>query len=282
MAAWRLRVPPPVATPFQCWNLLRGTSCSSGRSFSTAPPPPSAPNAPMPSPGSAASSPTGAGETKLYRQRLLDGTEEVLTEEQKREKDEIIKDLTRRLSGPLADEHGNVPTGKDRPIAIEVDGPSHFYANSKRYTAYTKLKHRLLTRMGYKVLHVPYFEWRRLRGAKEREDYMRLKLQEEPTEWLDPEDEKYYEQLAEEGGDLDTPPKPQAPPTPPAPGPAASGPSSRRGPPASQQGQSSWPATPQPPRPQATSPAAPSKPTAASPPGPPPPPPGMAHFPPRK
>lgn len=47
----------------------------------------------------------------------------------------LIKELTKRLSGPLADEHGNVPTGKDRPIAIEVDGPSHFYANSQRYTA---------------------------------------------------------------------------------------------------------------------------------------------------
>ncbi|CAE7268285.1 RAP, partial [Symbiodinium pilosum] len=104
-----------------------------------------------------------------------------------------------RLSGPLADEDGNVPTGEDRPIAIEVDGPSHFYANSKRYTAYTKLKHRLLTRMGYKVLHVPYYEWRSLRGAVEREEYMRNKLKEEPSEWLDPEDEKYYTQGPEEG-----------------------------------------------------------------------------------
>ena len=26
------------------------------------------------------------------------------------------------------------------------------------------------------------------------QDYMRKKLQEEPTEWLDPEDEKYYMQ----------------------------------------------------------------------------------------
>jgi len=117
-----------------------------------------------------------------------------LTPAQHEEKQRLIKELTRRLSGPLADEHGNVPTGKDRPIAIEVDGPSHFYANSQRYTAYSKLKHRLLTRMGYKVLHVPYFDWRRLRGAKEREDYMRQKLKEEPTEWLDPEDAKYYEQ----------------------------------------------------------------------------------------
>ncbi|EER16784.1 hypothetical protein Pmar_PMAR016478 [Perkinsus marinus ATCC 50983] len=101
---------------------------------------------------------------------------EKLTPEEQAEKQRLIKELTKKLAGPLADENGNVPAGKDRPIAIEVDGPSHFYANSTKYTAYTKLKHRLLTRMGYKVLHVPYFEWRKLRGAKEREEYMRTKL----------------------------------------------------------------------------------------------------------
>ncbi|CBZ51661.1 conserved hypothetical protein [Neospora caninum Liverpool] len=123
---------------------------------------------------------------------LFDGGEERLSPQQVTEKEQLIKELTQRLSGPLADADGNVPTGAARPIAIEVDGPTHFYANSTRYTAYTKLKHRLLTRMGYKVLHVPYFEWRRLRGQKEREEYMRRKLMEEPTEWLDPEDEKFY------------------------------------------------------------------------------------------
>ncbi|KEP65382.1 UNVERIFIED_CONTAM: RAP domain-containing protein [Hammondia hammondi] len=123
---------------------------------------------------------------------LFDGGEERLSPQQVAEKEQLIKELTQRLSGPLADSNGNVPTGAARPIAIEVDGPTHFYANSTRYTAYTKLKHRLLTRMGYKVLHVPYFEWRRLRGQKEREEYMRRKLMEEPTEWLDPEDEKFY------------------------------------------------------------------------------------------
>ena len=122
--------------------------------------------------------------------------------------------MTRKLSGPLADEDGNVPTGEDRPIAIEVDGPSHFYANSKQYTAYTKLKHRLLTRMGYKVLHVPYFEWRQLRSASDREDYMRQKLLEEPSEWLDPEDEKYYLQGAEEQEE-EVSVKPDWPDTPP-------------------------------------------------------------------
>lgn len=171
----------------QCCGSAR-RACASGPSAAVSPGamPPLPPAPPQPAASSTASS------TKFHRERLLDGEEEVLTEAEKLEKDQIVKELTRRLSGPLADEHGNVPTGKERPIAIEVDGPSHFYANSKRYTAYTKLKHRLLTRMGYKVLHVPYYDWRRLRGAKEREEYMKTKLQEEPSEWLDPEDEKYY------------------------------------------------------------------------------------------
>uniref|UniRef100_A0A3B0MXT6 RAP domain containing protein, putative n=1 Tax=Theileria annulata TaxID=5874 RepID=A0A3B0MXT6_THEAN len=127
----------------------------------------------------------------------FDSNTEDLTEEQVLQKQEIIKELTRKLSGPLADENGRVPVGDQRPIAIEVDGPSHFYSNTTKYTAYTKLKHRLLTRMGYKVLHVPFFEWRRLRGAREREEYMRAKLKEEPTEWLEPEDEEFYNKRIE-------------------------------------------------------------------------------------
>eukprot|EP00397_Hematodinium_sp_SG-2012_P023916 GEMP01024877.1.p1 GENE.GEMP01024877.1~~GEMP01024877.1.p1 ORF type:complete len:248 (+),score=78.10 GEMP01024877.1:58-801(+) len=152
---------------------------------------------------------------KTVRTMLFDGEEEVLTAAEAEEKEMLIKELKRRLSGPLADENGNVPTGKDRPTAIEVDGPSHFYANSQRYTAYTKLKHRLLTKMGYKVLHVPYFDWRKLRGAKEREEYMRTKLEEEPTEWLDPEDEKYYNGQMTAKADLEIPGVDVAPPPPP-------------------------------------------------------------------
>ena len=167
----------------------------------------------------------------------------LLRKAEKKAKDKIIKELTCKLSGPLADEDGNVPTGEDRPIAIEVDGPSHFYANSRQYTAYTKLKHRLLTRMGYKVLHVPYFEWRQLRSAKDREEYMRSKLKEEPSEWLDPEDEKYYNQGPEGPEEEEFSVKPPKPP------------------------ESAWPSTPSPP-PR----AAPPKATPRSPGNPPSPP----------
>ena len=129
----------------------------------------------------------------------------------------LIAEIKKKLRGPLADEFGNIPKGKDRPIAIEVDGPSHFYVNTTKYTAYTKLKHRLLTRMGYKVLHVPYFEWRKLRGVKERETYMKAKLQEEPTEWLEPADEKYYKERVESDVSDSSKKSPPPPPSTPRP-----------------------------------------------------------------
>ncbi|CEM39385.1 unnamed protein product [Vitrella brassicaformis CCMP3155] len=226
------------------------------------------------------SSTTGAqGDSDLppFPPPLYDGETEVLTPEQQKQKAELIKELTRRLSGPLADEEGNVPTGKDRPTAIEVDGPSHFYANSHRYTAYTKLKHRLLTRMGYRVLHVPYFEWRRLRGQKEREEYMIRKLKEEPTEWLDPEDEQYYTQrLTETLGQktAELTPEQRANITPPS-GPAPTTPASPPPPPPPQgvqhqhhQQQQQQPAMPPPPTMQSSSFS------------PPPPPPSMGDMPP--
>ncbi|OEH78671.1 coronin binding [Cyclospora cayetanensis] len=152
---------------------------------------------------------TRRGSHTARRQKRGD---EVLTPEQREEKERLIHILAKKLAGPLADEHGNVPTGSARPIAIEVDGPSHFYSSSCKYTAYTKLKHRLLTRMGYKVLHVPYFEWRKLRGQREREEYMRKKLMEEPSEWLDPEDEAFYNQrMGQSGARLPQRPSQQQP-----------------------------------------------------------------------
>eukprot|EP00918_Siedleckia_nematoides_P027071 GHVU01058333.1.p1 GENE.GHVU01058333.1~~GHVU01058333.1.p1 ORF type:complete len:156 (-),score=10.95 GHVU01058333.1:1046-1513(-) len=39
--------------------------------------------------------------------------------------------------------------------------------------------------MCYWALHVPYYDWRRLKGAKECDDYMKGKLKEDPSEWLD-------------------------------------------------------------------------------------------------
>ena len=52
-------------------------------------------------------------------------------------------------------------------IAIEVDGPSHFVQLSRqgaarqymKFNAETRLKRRLLKRLGWKVVSLPYTRW---------------------------------------------------------------------------------------------------------------------------
>ncbi|CAA9989430.1 RAP protein, putative [Plasmodium knowlesi strain H] len=133
--------------------------------------------------------------------------DENLTEEEKKEKLKLIKLITEKLAGPLktnsqdnpnSSSEGAQNNGEDsifadnRPIAIEVDGPSHFYANSNRYTTYTKLKHRILTKLGYNVIHISYIDWRKLRNKSEREEFILKKLKEKNDEFLDENDRIYY------------------------------------------------------------------------------------------
>lgn len=44
-------------------------------------------------------------------------------------------------------------------IAVEVDGYTHFYAFSRRPTARSKLKFRVLKALGWRVVSLPHFEW---------------------------------------------------------------------------------------------------------------------------
>ena len=56
------------------------------------------------------------------------------------------------------------------PIAIEVDGPSHFTSNRPYLElGHTALKTRFLRALGWAVLRVPFFEWNELRGSPERQ-----------------------------------------------------------------------------------------------------------------
>ena len=60
------------------------------------------------------------------------------------------------------DEHGNVPTGDDRPTAIEVDGPAHFHFLLPDLEAtpspVSLTKRRLLEQRGWTVVSVPFSE----------------------------------------------------------------------------------------------------------------------------
>ncbi|PRW33174.1 FK506-binding 1 [Chlorella sorokiniana] len=62
-------------------------------------------------------------------------------------------------------------------IAVEVDGPVHFATNSRHLMGGTALKRRLLQRLGWQAVAVPFYDWWRLSPAH-RGPYMRSKLQE--------------------------------------------------------------------------------------------------------
>ena len=68
----------------------------------------------------------------------------------------------------------------DERRAVEVDGPSHYLMNARGRCVVengpTRLKSRLLRRLGWDVTHVPFFEWDGLRGSEAQDAYLRSKL----------------------------------------------------------------------------------------------------------
>lgn len=60
-------------------------------------------------------------------------------------------------------------------IAIEFDGPSHYLTRGRPNDA-TAFKHRLLERLGWRVVHVPYYEWGELRTWNDKKAHLRSKL----------------------------------------------------------------------------------------------------------
>ncbi|PFH33957.1 RAP domain-containing protein [Besnoitia besnoiti] len=62
-------------------------------------------------------------------------------------------------------------------VVLEVDGPQHFYRDSFHWTSASKLKHRLLTGLGFRVAHVPYFDWLKLESEDVRRVYLRCALE---------------------------------------------------------------------------------------------------------
>ncbi|CBZ54895.1 conserved hypothetical protein [Neospora caninum Liverpool] len=62
-------------------------------------------------------------------------------------------------------------------VVLEVDGPQHFYRDSFHWTSASKLKHRLLTGLGFRIAHVPYFDWLELHTEDVRRVYLRCALE---------------------------------------------------------------------------------------------------------
>ena len=70
----------------------------------------------------------------------------------------------------------------NKGFIIEVDGPMHYLrcgigtevvgVRSTKVKGEYLLKDRLLKKQGYKVLHIPYFEWYELISSEKKRDYL--------------------------------------------------------------------------------------------------------------
>ena len=93
----------------------------------------------------------------------------------------------------------------DKRLGVEVDGPGHFVrlidkegtistnnsANKdqfadrgeNRVNGPTLLKHRLLTALGWNIIHIPYWEYQYLADDKEKEEYCRSVMNNYSSSW---------------------------------------------------------------------------------------------------
>ncbi|ANQ09073.1 Uncharacterized protein PCOAH_00033500 [Plasmodium coatneyi] len=74
---------------------------------------------------------------------------------------------------PESDPPNGNPHKRRTKLIIEVNGEHHFYKNSKSYTALSKLKHKLLSDLGYTVINIPYFEWGQLTTNLDKKAYIK-------------------------------------------------------------------------------------------------------------
>jgi hypothetical protein len=71
---------------------------------------------------------------------------------------------------------------RDRMVAIEFDGPSHFLIEaqsgkvSKVENGPTKAERLFLERLGWKVFNIHYLDWMETRGAEDKKELLRAML----------------------------------------------------------------------------------------------------------
>ena len=64
----------------------------------------------------------------------------------------------------------------DQRIALQFDGPSHFTTNTLEPLGHTRLRDRLLSAMGWRVVSIPFFEWGRLHQTEQRDAYVERRV----------------------------------------------------------------------------------------------------------
>ena len=67
---------------------------------------------------------------------------------------------------------------KGHRIAVEVDGPSHFSANTPHFpTGHTLLRNRFLAHRGYLPLSIPLYEFSRVKAPAARRSFVQDQLE---------------------------------------------------------------------------------------------------------
>lgn len=57
-------------------------------------------------------------------------------------------------------------------LAVEADGPTHFFRNDRAPMGATLLKRRHLAALGWRVVPVPHWEWDAAGGGAERRAWL--------------------------------------------------------------------------------------------------------------
>ncbi len=96
-----------------------------------------------------------------------------------------VRESLRRLPVGISHDPGYVTTDGlfsidlaivGRRIALELDGPSHFTTNTLEPLGHTRLRDRLLSAMGWRVVSIPFCEWDRLQRTEERDAYVERRV----------------------------------------------------------------------------------------------------------
>ena len=80
------------------------------------------------------------------------------------------------LSSCLEESNDDGDNDGGQKLCIEVDGPSHFYTNTRIMNSSTLMKHRHLKASGWFVISLPYWEWDKLKTIHEKRNYLITKM----------------------------------------------------------------------------------------------------------
>jgi hypothetical protein len=62
-------------------------------------------------------------------------------------------------------------------VAVEADGPWHFRQPDGELDGPTQYRNRALAVQGYRLVSVPYYDWGKLQGVEQQQQYLPRRLQ---------------------------------------------------------------------------------------------------------